>query len=306
MRARYRAGRYMADISDADLHQRRKDISRNFLTINAKGKLSPLEVDHRLRVFWHGRFVDLLEEYVLRFGPYPRGFGAVSLAEIGFPDPRSARTRAAMSATASRRFEDGKYLVKYGKRAHLHDMLRTGAVRITPASLLSDKSFNDAIRDTELTMSRWLYRPRLGHIYPDLEPAPARELVIDGSVITSRTSEDFYLFCLSASYEACLFDDFDADACLIIHDPIAFRDRLLWQAHRTLNARGHVFGGVTYVDPLTQSAVDIPIAMQKDARYSYQDEVRGAWLAQRETTDLRVTYLSLGNLEYTAELIAIE
>ncbi len=134
VRARYRARRYMADMSDADLRQRRKDIARNFMTINADGKLSSLAADHRLRVFWHGRFVDLLEEYVLRFGPYPRGFEALSLAEIGFPDPRSARTRAAMSAVAARRFEDGKYLVKYGKRVHLQNMLLTGTVRITPAS----------------------------------------------------------------------------------------------------------------------------------------------------------------------------
>ncbi len=276
------------------------------MTINVNGKLSPLAVDHRLRVFWHGRFVDLLEEYVLRFGPYPRGFEALSLAEIGFPDPRSARTRAAMSAVAARRFEDGKYLVKYGKRVHLQNMLLTGTVRITPASVLADKSFNDAIRDTELTTSRWLHKPQLGHIYPDLEVPEARALVINGSVIIDRTSEDCWIFCLSASYDACLFDDFDADACVIIHDPIAFRDRLLWEAHRTLNARGHVFGAVTYVDPITQSATDIPIAMQKDARYSYQDEVRGAWLGQRGTTDLRVTYLKLGNLEDIAELICID
>jgi len=305
LRARYRAGRYMADISDADLHQRRKDISRNFMTINADGKLSPLVANHRLRVFWHGRFLDLLEEYILRFGPYPRGFETLSFAEIGFPDPRSARIRAAMSAMAGRRFEDGKYLVKYGKRAHLQDMLRTGTVRITPASLLADTSFSDAIRDTELTMSRWLHQPRLGQIYPNLEP-PVRDLVVDGSVVTSRTSEDFYLFCLSASYDACLFDDFNADACVIIHDPVAFRDQLVWQAHRALSARGHVFGAVTYVDPITQGAIDIPIAMQKDARYSYQDEVRGAWLPQSGVTDLRVTYVRVGNLEGIAELIEIE
>jgi hypothetical protein len=79
----------------------------------------------------------------------------------------------------------------------------------------------------------------------------------------------------------------------------------MWQVHRVLRTRGHTFGPVTYVDPITQIEQDIPIALQKNARHSNQDEVRGAWLPQQGAKNIQVEYVRLGSLESMAQLISV-
>jgi hypothetical protein len=108
---------------------------------------------------------------------------------------------------------------------------------------------------------------------------------------------------MSATYDAAMYDDFDYDACLVIHDPIAFRDRLLWVVHNALGAQGHAFAPAHYVDPLTQIEDDVLLPLQKHARYSYQDEVRAAWVPRQRHVPLSVEFVEIGNLEAIAELI---
>lgn len=304
-RAEYRSHRYMEDMSDSDIQQRMRDIFRNFMTINNVGKASPLSPEHQWHGFWRLRFVHLLEEFVQRFGPFPNGFDTEKGGRIDFPDPRSKRIQAAMTAIDRNGLEDGEFLVKYGKLEHLKEMLHSGIVRISPASAFADLAFNNAIRDNEREMSHWMYNPTLADLHPYLKTTEPKLIFAEGSAIRTRTSEDYYLLCLSASYDAPLFDDFDADACLIIRDPIAFRDRLMWEVHRVLRTRGHTFGPVTYVDPITQIEKTVPIALQKNARHSYQDEVRGAWLPQQGAKNLQVEYVKLGSLEGTAQLVSV-
>lgn len=120
------------------------------------------------------------------------------------------------------------------------------------------------------------------------------------------SSENAWLYCVSATYDAAIYDDFpDYDSCLIIHDPVEFVERLRWAVHREVNARGHAFSPATYVDPLTQVERGVPILFQKDARYAYQDECRAVWLPQRGVSAITRTFAKLGNLETMAELVSI-
>ena len=306
-RVEYRVHRYLTDLSDDELRNRGQDAFLNFMTINDAGKASPLPTTHQWHVYWRMRFVHFLEECVLRFGSYPNGLGPQFIIGLKFPNPKSKKVRAAMSAVGREGLEDGKYLVKYGKREHLKQTLHNGIVRISPASSFADPSLNDAVRDTELEFSFLLYKPTHENLRPYLDQPPAEPFILDGSAIITQTAkEDFHLFCLSASYDPRLFDDFDADACLLITKPIEFRDRLLWAIHRAVNARGHSFSTVTYVDPLTETGKDTHLALRKNARYTYQDEVRAVWLPKDRSAPLAVQFVKVGNLEDVARLVVLE
>lgn len=94
-RASYRSCRYMRDMPDSDLRERLRDIFHNFMTINAQGKSAPLPAAHAAHGYWRVRFVHVLEEMVLRFGPFPNGIGIPQGSPCLFPDPRSKRAKAA-------------------------------------------------------------------------------------------------------------------------------------------------------------------------------------------------------------------
>lgn len=306
-RKEYQGRRYLENLSDDELRQRGHAIFRNFMTINAEGKSSPLSVNHRLHAYWRRRFNHFLEECEHRFGPYPSGLGTEFIEQLKFPRPTSPRVLAAREKIGQIQYEEGKYLVKFGQRKYLEEMLHEGIVRISPASAFSDASFNDAIRDTELDFSFHLYKPTMEDVQPYMAGLEVNQEMLDGSAIVSETAkEDFYIYCLGATYDVCLFDDFEADACLVITDLKAFIDKLLWTVHHAVDARGHTFSPVTYVDPMTETGKGVHLALRKNAYYSYQDEVRGVWLSNDKSKPLSVQFVSLGSLEEIAHLIELK
>lgn len=305
-RAQYRQRRYLLDLSDPDLRQRGRDTFQNLMTIDKAGKAAALPLGHEGHAFWRMRFVHFLEESALRFGPYPNGLGNDFATGLRFPDPRSPRVKAALAAVNLDRLQYGKYLVKYGRREHLEKTLKRGIVRIAPASAFADPALNHAIQDNELEFSFMLHRPSDSELEPYFTEKSLEPLVVDGTVVIAETArENFYLYCLSASYEPRLFDDFNADSCLIIWKPMAFRDRLMWGVHERIQARGHAFLRVAYVDPLTETGKDVNISFKKHARYQYQNEMRGIWLSKTPTEPLEVQFVEIGKLSDIAELVTI-
>ena len=292
-RAEYRTYRYLSDLMDDELLNRGRDTFRNFMTINSAGKVSTLPSAHQFHMYWRMRFMHFLEECVLRFGPYPNGLSSEFTNKLKIPNPNSKKVQLAISAVDRSILEDGKYLVKYGKHEHLKQMLLSGIVKISPASTYADASLNEATRDTELEFTFRLYRPTHEDLKPYLNQN-STTFPLDGTAIITQTArEDFHLFCLSASYSPHLFDDFNAEACLLITKPIEFRDRLLSVVHDEINARGHTFSAVTYTDPLTESGTGIHITLRKNARYAYQDEMRAVWLPKNRSASLKEQFVSL-------------
>src|SRR5690606_11136588 len=115
------------------------------------------------------------------------------------------------------------------------------------------------------------------------------------------------LFCLSASYDPRLFDDFEADACLIIHSPVEFRSRLMHPVAEQVHAKGWAFSGVTYIDPFSDLNPSHNHALCKHHRYSYQDELRAAWqMPKGQGRDLSATFVEIGSLRDIAYVVSID
>lgn len=306
----YQRHRYLQDLSHQDLQQYGQDAFRNLLTVNHEGKTAPYPIDHPRHWYWRVRIVHFLEELALRTATQTAYMSDDFVNGLKLPRPNTERTMAALTAVDRHQLVDGQYLVKYGKSAHVADMRDHGLLKITPASEYSRPEYNDAIRDSELQFTYHLYNPTasLLALHGGLPVTGSGDSIHLGTALLERTiNEDYFLFCLSASYDPRLFDDFEADACLIIDKPKEFRDRLLAAAAEQLNSHGHAFGMVEYVDPFSEPSSKHRNAFQKHHRYSYQDEVRAVWLVTPPMeTSLNSQLLRLGSLEDIAHVVDLK
>jgi hypothetical protein len=305
-RAHYRARRYMEHLTDDELQQRAKDVFLNMLVITQEAKigLPPISPESTC---WMEVWTHVLEEFVVRFGPYPAGFGTGFMKTVAIPVPSNPLAERAAAAVSARAAPQGAYLVKYGKLKHLKPAYELGRLRIAPASAYSDPSLNPAIRDEELEV--------------EIQPPPSeiRLTVIDpksgkskgsisplGNKIKKVSRTNYYVSCFSSLFTPRLFLDFDdADACLLITRPREFIEAVFAEFERKLPAFTGLDKPVRYIDPLNTSLRDLDVFFCKHFRYAYQKEFRIVWLPKKLCSDLDPVFLELGKLSDYAELISL-
>jgi hypothetical protein len=95
---------------------------------------------------------------------------------------------------------------------------------------------------------------------------------------TVRTSQNYFVLCMSAVYDPRLLTDFQADAVLIIRKPDLLIRRLKYAAQKVRPELKPWFGPVEYYDPYKAGTEAARIPMLKHFRYAYQNEFRFAWL----------------------------
>jgi len=68
--------------------------------------------------------------------------------------------------------------------------------------------------------------------------------------VTSQLKTDYYVSCLTGQLDLRLFDDFDADSCIVVTDYREFAKRMFAAAKRALPSWWHgIFRSVEYIDP---------------------------------------------------------
>ncbi len=151
-RQQYRLRRYMEHLTEDDLQQRAKEVFNNLILLNKESKISLPKLSSENEK-WKMLWTHVLEEFIIRFGPYPSGFTTGFMRHIKIPDPRSPLAPKAANAVKTTSFPTGDYLFKYGKSKYLKQALIEKKIRISPASSYDDPSLNPAIRDKELELS---------------------------------------------------------------------------------------------------------------------------------------------------------
>lgn len=306
----YRKHRYLEDLEEEELRQFLRDVFRNFMTINSEGKAAPLLLEHPRHWYWRVRLLHVLEEISIRFGPYPNGIDHSFAASIKLPRPDSFRVKKAVSLFNRQSLVRGEYLVKYGKKSHILEMLDKGLVRIAPASSYAAVENNDAISDTELKFTYNFYNSTQETVSKYVSVPSfltTRELISSTAFLELTLREDYYLFCLSASYDPRLFDDFESDACMIIHSPIKFRDMLMHRVADEAQSKGWAFSAVSYVDPFSVPDPSLHPSLRKHHRYAYQDELRAAWQLHKGLGyNLEPVFVELGSLRDIADVVSID
>lgn len=304
-RQQYREKRYMSHLDDDELRQRAKDVCLNILVLTDQTKIGLLPIANT-DDYWIELWTQVLEEFKIRFGPYPAGFTNGFIKDVAIPDPSSPLASKA-AAAIQQHLLSGHYLVKYGKNRHLGDTLKSGALRISPASFYKDPSLNPAVRDDELQLSVQPHPSQcrikaVSHKtgQPIFAPEHVRKFTY-----TEKSRTDYYVYCLSSNLAPRLFLDFDADACVVITHPHSFLNRLL-AAFKNLfpNWLSNAIP-VKYIDPLNTPAGSFDVFSYKHFRYAYQKEFRVIWLPPSPINNLQHVYLELGNLQDCCQLISL-
>jgi hypothetical protein len=224
--------------------------------------------------YWSKRLAWTEEEFRLRAAP--ELLVAIQKRELKRPRPSVIAARKLWSRIEQPSL--GSYIVKFGKRAHVEEMLSKGRFRISPAASYSDPSLNPAIRDDELNAQIMFPAGTRLSVQIDGEYKEIPNII--GPLCHTRHCENFYVFCAAGSFDARLFDDFEADACLLVRDLNRFALALLREFAAVASMTNIVHGSVHYEDPLHPVEENHLVEMTKHFRYEYQREWRMGWNAE--------------------------
>jgi len=187
----------------------------------------------------------ILEEFRSREIGLPPNF----LDRAAFPQPSTPTPAKGFLEAKSLGKDFSQNLVKYGNRSWLAKAMSTGEWRISPASYYSDLSLCKARFDSELEFSTNTAQ---------FQRTEKRVLGIEGEyyhaligakVVNIKAATDYYLVCWARGIIYRMFDDFQSDACLIIHDEAEFERRML-KAFPAVTPSWHgTRKTVDYVDP---------------------------------------------------------
>jgi len=303
-RQQYRTQRYMNHLNYNELQQRAKDIIGNYLVLSNKGKISLLELCNN-GGYWIELFTHILEEFQLRFGPYPAGFPKDFMQKVRVPNLKHPLTAKAIKAIKKHKLQSCSYLFKYGQYSHLSDALKHGKIRISPASSVNDPTLNLAINDNELQLT---IQPNPSNIRLTLKPknGQTKELKnIHKFTFTEHSKTDYYFYCLSSFLSPQLFLDFGYNACLCIKDPKRFLKSILSNFKNSFPQWQNRNTQVSYIDPLKTPINNIDVFFSKHFRYAYQKEYRIVWLPPAPIKQLDYIFVEMENLGEYCELISL-
>ena len=302
-RLQYRRRPYLTDASNSALSKRLEDIANNLITLTEEGKLGVLPAGNDGEP-WMILFTHVLEEYESR-GGVPES--ALAFATLPTPTAPDVPT-AVVALRQNQAVNSSLVLVKLGKHDHMRELFAKGRIRIASAHSYSDPSLNFATKDNELSVELFRRGSEVQlHLLNEETGTPKQRIMPIGEVVHSiGLNSDYYVYCMTYALSYRLFDDFSANACVIIRDPMEFRTRLVEQVQRNLPNWVGWDQAVEYVDPYLQTDADIDLCFSKNVRFWYQHEYRFCWLPQGNIyTNLEPLFVEIDSLKDIAEFVTV-
>lgn len=299
VRTDYARDRYMAHLSRDALGQRMTDCVNNLHVVNDRNQVS-LEADDMLTHYWFARLAEIMAEMQLRYGPYPAGYDQLvaNSERVGSLNESKWRFHGPLVPPAGL---SRPFIVKYGERCFMQPMLEHGRVHVSPASRYAEASLNPAMRDDELTAD--LDVDDFGLPAFAGQPGPVAARTWRRHTVRVLLQTNYYVYCTSRRFATRLAHDFDADCCLVIHDPDAFAARLTRAVSDQLPGWTPRIARVEYFDPMWVNVREVEVLTWKHFRYAYQQEERLAWLPPEPKQDLVAIDVEVGPLTDIATLV---
>jgi len=299
----YQQRRYLQHADNGELTQRLDDIFVNIIRFTDTGvavAMAPLELNPYSELLVH-----VMEEMRLRGWPDER----FAVKRLHFDNAKYPSVINASNLWRRSKIPQGTHLFKYGKVRYLKPLLEVGVLRILPASDYKKPSLNYAVRDSELEFTYESCSAKVHHP-PNKDYAVPRsqwvEMPVIGSVkFTENLEHDYYISCFTSHYENRLFDDFEANACLVIKDIPRFKESLRSRMQEVLPSWTFSYRTVEYRDSYRMGTSRVNIVFTKHFRYAYQAEFRFAWVPQGKTEALKPIHLELGPLRDYCELLVL-
>tara|TARA_R110001583_G_C5558663_1_gene400980 strand:+ start:110 stop:982 length:873 start_codon:yes stop_codon:yes gene_type:complete len=290
----------MEHLSKEGIEARTKDILTNMMTLSEKGQIS-LHGLSKIGEFWMVKWTHVLEEFVLRYGPYPNGFTNGFIKDVSFVNPSHPEPPKAKVALDKLGGIPAGCLFKFGKSEHLNDMFHHGRIRISPASYYDDPSLNQAIRDDELSMTIEAHPSSV-----KITNSKGESIEPIGNVsfrIESKTN--YYVHCFASNYTYREYDDFEANACIVIKNPEAVLGKIISTFEEEIPGFICYAESVRYIDPLQSKKDDVELFLSKHFKYSYQNEFRIIWIPGTEVKMLDPVFIEIGSMEEYADIIYV-
>ncbi len=299
----YRNDRYMEALSLEDLMERFSDLMANILTHSADAaKIAPIGILEN-ESYWIG-LTHVLEEMDLRRESYQQP--SINMTHMVIP--RSERVLKSMALAGRKVLLLDNCHYKFGKREHMEALVNSGCIRIAPASSFASSDLNGARRDNELSLAT---RPSIEHLRSlcnrdGIDP-PSKSLSGDqGWTYVTQAKTDYFLYCLALRFDHRLFDDFEADSCVVIRDPLAFQQRLRSRVEGVLVGWKPYSTQVDYIDPMFPPVETLNPFFCKHFRFYYQREYRHFWIPAEEPPPLKPFFMDLGSLTDIAEVVPLD
>lgn len=292
---------YLAFASDEYLHQRFVDHFHNNMRLNSEGKIVPAEILGGYGDLLFPLFTHMNLEFGIRGGTPSKTIAAAKAAFEKYFDNGLAK---GISLFAGRPETLSGVVVKFSKARFLEVALKTGEIRLTPATFYSNATLNHAMRDTEtereyhIPAFRDSLEGRSTTLFRDYELP-----IEDGFLKITKSCPEYLLWSGCQDIDRRLADDFDADAALIIKEPDEFAYRVRVALDSIWPSCPVWYGPVKYYDPCAASARLERPEQIKHFSYLYQREWRLCGFPNnvpKEPITLRI-----GSLDDIAELVTL-
>ena len=300
----YKQNRFMAHLPRTCLDDRAVGVFNNTYQIDKYGRIK-LEPNDPRTYYWQDRFSEVLQEYAERGIPM-EDYAQYLANDKDLNRGLDGAFRKAGKITGSFTAPPNPYIVKYGSYPHMLDLQKNGQVRIAAAQSYNDASLNPARRDEEMRREVDWDSSILPYSLPGGTPsyvANPKPLRLSS---TLSIDTNYYVFCVSETLRARLFNDFEANAALVINNPSEFESRL--RAALASHCPTWTFDSdrVEYFDPLNVSPYDVKLPFWKDFAYAYQEEIRFTLYPPKPTGHLSPLFLDIGSLEDISELAVLD
>lgn len=199
---------------------------------------------------------------------------------------------------------EGDVLLKFGKLQHLEDLLSRGRIRFAGAKSYGETTLTVAQQDNELEVRILADSKEVQVCKVDQRTLePTGQIMPIGQVIFLLESpSDYYISCMTSTYDRRFFDDFNADAFLLINDPHRFVTTIFSAFEAISQGWTGKATFVNYYDPL-KSDVPKNVYFEKGREYEYQKEYRIALLPPKTVLTLEPLFLDIGSLSDYCEII---
>lgn len=294
---------YMVGASDERLEERFRSVYMNSWELTKDGKLGlvPFEVyEEPLVAFTH-----LLEEYGARNGGLP--FSVIEEAQKPIQKYFEHGVAPGVRMFKDYSTPEAPLLVKYGKRQFLEPMFSNGTMRVANANFYKNTGFLDSIRDDETTRNFFVptFRERLqGRTSVNFR---GHQIDFgDDDIVVPVVFPDYFLLSFCTHVHHRMPTDFDADAAIVIKNPVHFVQRVVSTFLARHPGWTPLEGPVLYYDPYRDfKKVTVP-EMAKHIGYAYQKEFRIAFKPQRaQQVDLEPFSLCIGSMKEYADFVAL-
>jgi len=186
-------------------------------------------------------------------------------------------------------------LYRYSEMTLLQRSLRFGEFRLRPASDYTDMEDAAARTDDERKRKIVLRNPTITNVSTGQPIVPLGDVVMH-----TDTNTDYLTLCFATIYSDHFYQDFvGSDACLIIHQPNEFFNRLYKALDRVIpESWGAADGAVTY-----GSKSKLGAAFTKDDKFLFQFEWRFACMPPVQTEKCSAVKVFTGSIEDIAEVV---